>query len=294
MNWQRDLKDKVKSGEPLKDKTTFKIGGRAKFFCQPRSIADLKLLVMAAKKYRIPLFIIGAGSNILVNDKGVDGLVIGLNSAYFKRISFRDNFLNAGCGLSLRQLIQLAKERSLAGLEFLAGIPGTVGGALAMNAGAWGRSIGELVEKATVMDYNGDIEVLTKKQMKFSYRNSSLQKYIILNIYLKLKKKNKRIINEKITGYLAQRRNSQDNSLPNAGCIFKNPSERISAGRLIDLCGLKGRNIGDAFISLRHANFVLNKGNARARDVLKLMELAKREVRKKYRINLEPEIKIWR
>jgi UDP-N-acetylmuramate dehydrogenase len=182
----------------------------------------------------------------------------------------------------------------LAGLEFLAGIPGTVGGALAMNAGAWGRSIGELVEKATVMDYNGDIEVLTKKQMKFSYRNSSLQKYIILNIYLKLKKKNKRIINEKITGYLAQRRNSQDNSLPNAGCIFKNPSERISAGRLIDLCGLKGRNIGDAFISLRHANFVLNKGNARARDVLKLMELAKREVRKKYRINLEPEIKIWR
>ncbi len=293
MNWWRDLKGKVKLKEPLNSHTTFKIGGRAKFFIEPEDIADLELLIICAKKYKIPIFVIGRGSNILISDKGLNGIVVHLNSGFFKKISIKRNLLNAGGGLGLRQLIQVATKRGLAGLEFLAGIPGTVGGALAMNAGVRGQNFGDLVEDVSVMDHNGKIKTLSKKGIKFGYRKSSLAKYIILNASLKLAKKNKEEIKENIKKILQRRRNLQDISFPNAGCVFKNPPGEY-AGRLIDLCALKGKGIGGACISKRHANFILNKDNARSIDVLKLMELVKKKVKKKFNITLEPEIKIWR
>lgn len=292
MNWQKDLKKVIKLNEPLKNKTSFKIGGCAKFFYEPESLADLKLIISAAKKNRIKIFIIGAGSNILISDKGVNGLVLQLNSTFFKKITCDGNYLTVGSGIMLGGLLQVAQEKGLSGLEFLIGIPGTVGGALMMNAGAWNKSIGDLTEDVNVMDYRGKIELLRKKDIKFEYRSSGLEKYIILSVRLKLYKKNKEEIGRNLNKFLKARRTAQDIAFPNAGCVFKNPLGE-SAGKLMDLCGLKGRKIGGAFISAKHANFILNRNNAKAQDVLKLMKLAVRCVREKFKINLEPEIKIW-
>ena len=292
MNWWKGLKGKISSNEPLNKHTTLKIGGRAEFFIEPKDINDLKSLITLAKRYNMSILVIGSGSNILAGDKDIKAVIVRLNSSSFKKIIYRRNCLEAGSGLMLWQLVMVAKRHGLSGLEFLAGIPGTVGGALAMNAGAWGRNISDMVEDIKVMDYGGNIKTLTKKQIRFGYRRSGLAKYIILSVHLKLVKKNKKEINGSIKRYLEYRRNTQDTSLPNAGCIFKNPRLK-SAGRLIDLCGLKGKKIGGALVSRRHANFILNQGNAKAEDVLKLMDLIKKRVRSRFRVALQPEIKIW-
>ena len=293
MNWPKNLKSEIKLGVPLKNKTTFKVGGPAKFFYAPRNLEDLKLPIGAAKKNKIKIFVIGAGSNILVSDNGVDGLVLQLNAPYFKKISLRGNGLIVGAGLMLGRVVEAAKLNSLSGLEFLIGVPGTVGGALMMNAGAWGRSIGDLIENVAVIDFRGRIKLLKKRDIKFGYRRCSLGKYIILSARLRLNKKNKGKIEQNLHKYLQARASCQDTTFPNAGCVFKNPSGE-SAGKLIDLCGLKGKKIGGAFISRKHANFILNKENALAQDVLNLMKLMKAAVRDKFKVNLEPEIKIWR
>lgn len=292
MNWWRGLKVKVRIKEPLKDYTAFKIGGRAKYFAQPRDTGELKLLLGAAKIYAIPVFVLGKGSNLLIGDKGVSGLVLSFNAPFFKRVRVDKSFISASCGAALSGLIAEAGKNNLGGLEFLAGIPGAVGGALAMNAGAWGKNIGDLVENATVMDYNGNIKTLRKGGLKFGYRFSNLSKYIILEASFKLSRLDAPGAKGIIAGYLNRRRQAQDLSSPSAGCVFRNPAGR-SAGKLIDLCGLKGRSSGRASISNIHANFILNKGGASSRDVLKLMDLAKSEVKKKFKVDLKPEIKIW-
>lgn len=293
MNWWKDLRGKIRFNEPLKNKTTFRIGGSAKFFIEPKDIDDLKHLLSSVKRYKIPTFVIGAGSNVLVSDKGIQGIVFRLNAPYFKKILKYGSHIYAGSGSLLNQFILKAAEFGLSGVEFLAGIPGTVGGALCMNAGVGKKNIGDLVEKVTVMDYNGNIKVLGRDDIRFEYRKSSLGKFIILSADFKLAKKDKKEIKNNITNYLKYRRDTQDSSLSNAGCVFKNPPGN-SAGRLIDLCGLKGRGSGSAYVSLRHANFILNRKNALAGDVLRLMSLIKKRVKRKFKVNLEPEIKIWR
>lgn len=292
MNWWKRLKGKVRRAEPLRRHTTFKIGGPAEYLVEPYDISDLRLLLSCAKKYRFPFSIIGLGSNILVNDKGVEGAVLRLSSPFFRKISFRGNRVSAGAGTRLSRLLLAGQKQGLGGLEFLAGIPATLGGALAMNAGAAGKGIADLVEKATVMDYNGNIKILNKDNIGFDYRKSNLSRCIILNAQLRLKKDNSKKIKKTISECLDYRRESQDLSFPSAGCIFKNPKGR-PAGMLIDLCGLKRKRIGDACVSDRHANFILNRGHSSARDVLRLMDLIRKEIRKKFRITLEPEIKIW-
>jgi UDP-N-acetylmuramate dehydrogenase len=290
MSWPKNLK--VKRNQSLKDKTTFKIGGRAAFFAEPKDQAELNLILSGAKENNVPIFIIGAGSNLLVKDKGVKGIVIKLSSGYFKSVSFKGRCIESGSGVMLSKIIQFAKDKSLGGLEFLAGIPGTLGGALVMNAGCWGKSIGDLVKEVKVEDPSGKIKIIKGKGLKFGYRKSNLEGYIILAAVLRLKKSSKREIIDKIRGYISKRRNSQDLTFSNAGCIFKNPKS-LPAGRLIELCGLKGRSLGGAIISDKHANFILNKNNARAKDVLGLMRLARAKVKKKFNVNLNPEIKIW-
>ena len=290
MNWPRDFK--VRAKYPLKDKTTFRIGGRAQFFSEPGDLTELKSLLRVAKRNKVPVFILGAGSNLLISDKGVKGLVIKLGSAYFKRIALRADCIEAGSAALLSQLIKFTQSKSLQGLEFLVGIPGTLGGALAMNAGCWEAAIGDLVKEVSVMDYNGKIKILSNKDIKFTYRKSILGKYIILSARLKLKKGNRTQIQKNINKYLKFRRLAQDLGRPNAGCIFKNPPQ-CYAGKLIDLCGLKGKRIGDAFVSERHANFILNKGRASAKDVLALMRIINQKVEDKFKITLQPEIKIW-
>lgn len=294
MNWLRLLKAKVKFKEPLKKHTTFKVGGACDYFIEPRDVDDLKLLIKSLKRDKIPFRVLGLGSNTLVCDKGVKGAVIHLSSPYFKKISVKNNFVNAGAGSHLNKLISLAAKKGLAGLEFLSCIPGTVGGALIMNAGRAGEfsGFGGLVESVTIIDCRGNIRILKKEDLKFGYRRSNLSKYIILFVRIKLKKKNKTKIRENISGYIRYRKNSQDLSRPSAGCIFKNPPAD-SAGRLIDLCGLKEKRIGDAVVSGKHANFIVNDGNAKALDILNLMDLIRKEVKKNFNLNLKPEVEIW-
>lgn len=322
MNWLKSLnqdkifnsiRGKVRLLEPLKKHTTFKIGGPAKIFIEPEDLRDLKLSLNLVKRYKIPFFLLGRGSNILIDDHGLNAVVLRLNAPYFKRISLKNNRLKISSGVLLNKLVLFVRDHGLSGAEFLAGIPGTVGGALAMNAGitekvnpgqmlrlskqgkvepSETRSISDLVEDVTVMDYGGNIKTLNKKNITFNYRWSSLSKFIIISTSIKLIKGDKKQIRDKINTYLRYRRLAQDLSRPSAGCVFKNPLG-YSAGRLIDLCGLKGRRAGDACISQRHANFILNLGQANAKDVLKLMDLIKRRVKDKFLLRLEPEIKIW-
>ncbi|MFH1414287.1 MAG: UDP-N-acetylmuramate dehydrogenase [Candidatus Omnitrophota bacterium] len=288
------IKGRVRFKEPLKRHTTFKIGGAAKFFVQPKDIADLNQLLIAAKKHDIPVFIIGSGSNILVDDKGLDAIVLSLSAPYFKKISYNDQCLEAGSGLSLNRMIRETQKRGLSGLEFLIGIPGTLGGALAMNAGAWGKNIADIVENVTVLDYQGNIKKLDRKNLRFDYRRSSLQRYIILNARLRLRKKKKKEIQDITEEYLKVRKSRQGHLSLCAGSIFKNPLCGSPAGRLIEQCNLKGKRLGDAYISPKHANFILNKKNASSADVLKLISLIRRRVKHKFKIELDPEIKIWR
>lgn len=293
MNWHRGLKVKLRLNEPLKNRTTFKIGGKARYFSEPRNIKELSSLIARAKDHKIPICILGAGSNLLISDKGLNALVVMLNAPFFKKISFEDSRVQAGSSVMVGELLQKAAKRGLSGLEFLAGIPATVGGALAMNSGAWGRSIGKIVEEVQVMDYNGRVKGLKKRNIAFSYRKSSLAKYIILGASFRLEKKNKEVIGSVTKEYLRTRKEKQDYSYPNAGCVFRNPQGR-SAGALIDSCGLKGKRIGGACISEKHANFIVNKGSASAEDVLRLMNLVKERVRNKFGIDLKAEVKIWK
>lgn len=293
---------KIKFNESLAGHTTFRIGGPAEFWVEPGDLKELVSVIKAAKKKNIPLFIIGAGSNILGLDTGIKGIVVSLNRGYFKKIEAKKNKILCGAGARLASLVGKARSSNLGGLEFLSGIPGTVGGALAMNAGISERikgiglrvkGIGDLAEEVRVMDYNGDIFTLKKKNLKFDYRSSNLSKYIILNATLKLKKRKRAAIKKNIDEYLSRRMITQDTSYPSAGCVFKNPSLGESAGRLIDLCGLKGKSVGGASVSLKHANFIFNKGNAKSGDVMRLMSLIRRKVKDRFNVELEPEIKIW-
>ncbi|MFH1354758.1 MAG: UDP-N-acetylmuramate dehydrogenase [Candidatus Omnitrophota bacterium] len=294
MSWWRGLRGKIRFKEPLKRHTTFKIGGAAKFFVKPNDLSDLNLLLIAAKKHDIPIFIIGSGSNILIDDKGLNAIVLSLSAPYFKKASYNDQFLEAGSGISLNRMIRETQKRGLSGLEFLIGIPGTLGGALAMNAGAWGKNIADIVENVTVSDYQGKIKKLERKSLRFDYRKSCLQRYIILNARLRLRRKNKKEIQSTLEEYLQVRRSRQGNLSFSAGSIFKNPLCGSTAGRLIEQCNLKGISSGDAHISSEHANFILNKKNASSADVLRLISLIKKRVKDKFKIDLVPEIKIWR
>lgn len=307
MNWYRGLKGKIKINESLKKHTTFKLGGRADFFIIPEDVEDLKFILKQANIHNIKIRVIGAGSNILVSDDGLGEAVIALNSAYFKRVIIKGVRLEVGSGALLGRVVSSSQKKGLSGLEFLTGIPGSVGGALVMNAGIQNKNIGSLVESISVMGYDGKLKILKKKDLSFDYRGSNLGKYIILGAVLKLRKQNREKIRQMIKGCLKRRYTSQEWRLPSAGCVFKNPSTDSAgrpaclsgrrawpAGRLIDACGLKGRRFGGAQVSLKHANFIINTGNAKAEDVLCLMDLIKKQVKKKFNITLEPEIKIWK
>ncbi|MFC1675191.1 UDP-N-acetylmuramate dehydrogenase [Candidatus Omnitrophota bacterium] len=292
MSWNRDLKSKVKRGEPLAKHSAFKIGGRARFFSLPADLEELKRLLIHAGTKRAAVFVIGAGSNILISDKGVNGLVVRLSSPFFKRFHFKGNCLDSSSGVSLFRLLSAAEARGLSGLEFLAGIPGTLGGALAMNAGITGQTIADLVENVSVMYYNGTIKTLTKRKLRFGYRKSNLNKCVILGASLKLKRRSKGAIRRLAKEYLQRRWLTQDRTRPSLGCIFRNPAG-LAAGKLIDSCGLKGMRVGGAAVSRKHANFIVNRQRAKARDVKRLMQLIKNEVKKTHGLELEPEIKIW-
>lgn len=292
MNWLKRLDAKVQKKVRLSKYTTFKIGGRADYVVEPKDEDNLKALLISARKMKIPVLVMGAGSNILAGDGRIRGIILRLRSPYFCRISVRGGFLDAGAGCMVSRIVSTACRRGLAGTEFLAGIPATLGGAIAMNAGTKDASIGEIVEKISVMDYNGRKFVIGPKKFRFKYRDAGLGRYIVLGATLALRKSPRAKIRSRISGYTAARHSSIDWRHPSAGCVFKNP-EGHSAGRLIDMCGLKGEKIGGAQVSRKHANFIVNTGSATCADVLDLMRLVRNKVRSRFAVALKPEIKLW-
>lgn len=276
--------------EPLSGHTTFRIGGKARAWVRANTIKDLKDILKLIKKNNLKFIIIGYGSNLLFDDNGFDGVVISLGRD-FQDLKHNGRKIFSGAAVSLNKLISYACNFGLSGIDALAGIPGTVGGALAMNAGARESAIGDFAREVFVVDYNSNFFKISKEDIKFGYRNSNLSKYIILGAWFDLNKKPRQEIKKNINDILKLKRDSQDLWNFSAGCIFKNPKNNF-AGRLIERCGLKGRNIGRAFVSNKHANFIINKGGATSKDVLELISLIKREVKNKFNICLKPEIKI--
>ncbi len=291
MYWLKDLKARIRFKEPLNTHTTLHIGGPADIWIEPDDFAELKKIVYRCLKNRIPYFVIGRGSKILVSDRGFKGIVVCLNSCAFTKIEVKGNYVFCGAGLLLSKLISQTKRRGLGGLEFLAGIPASTGGMLVMNAGTPQKSISDLVKSVTVMDKQGRVHLLNRKQLKFGYRQSNLNRYIVLEAVLKLAKRSPQEIKKNIFVNLSQKRKTQDLTAKSAGCIFKNPSHRLTAGEMIEACGLKRMRKGGAEISAKHANYIVNRNSAKARDIVYLIELAQRQVKKKFGVQLEPEIK---
>jgi UDP-N-acetylmuramate dehydrogenase len=276
----------------LKNRTTFKIGGRARYFIETRNEKDLISAVSLAKRKNLPFLILAGGSNVLVSDKGFKGLVIKIGDA---GRNIKDAKITAGAGTNLGKLSGLAVKESLTGFEWTAGIPGTLGGAIRGNAGAFGKSMSQNVQSVRVFDArSGKIKILKNKDCRFSYRNSVFKKnknLVILSAILKLKKGNKKEIKNRIGKCLNYRKKSQPLNFSSAGSIFQNPEGRF-AGELIERCGLKGKRIGQARISKTHANFIVNLGRAKAKDVGRLIRLAKKRVKGKFGITLKEEIEI--
>ncbi|GAW92142.1 UDP-N-acetylmuramate dehydrogenase [Calderihabitans maritimus] len=289
---ERYLQGEVIANAPLKDHTTWRIGGPADLLVLPRSWEDIKTCFSWAGQYEIPVTVIGNGSNILVLDQGIRGLVI-KTSAHFNNIEVKEDALVVDAGAKLPLLARKAAEHSLSGLEFAIGIPGTVGGAILMNAGAEGDNIGELVEKVWFFKPPEQMRELEPERLEFGYRYSSLQKEngIVIRAVLRLKAGSRSQIEEKMRENLARRKRVQPVDQPSAGSVFKNPSQK-PAWYFIEKAGAKGLRRGDAKVSEKHANFIVNCGNARAEDVLNLVREVQLLVERRFGIWLEPEIKV--
>ncbi len=281
----------IKQNEPLKNHSTFRIGGPARYFAVAKSREEILEAMEFAKKKNLPYFVFGGGSNILFRDEGYNGVAI---KSQISNLKSQNLVITAGSGILLSQVINFAVENNLTGLEWGIGIPGTVGGCVAGNCGAYGYDISESIEKVITLD-----KEYSKEQCEFCYRGSRFKKLenkeIILEVELKLQKGAQERSREGIKNILNQRKNKIP-SYPSIGCIFKNLKNQnsnlksISAGSLIEQCGLKGKRIGDAQISEIHANFIINVEKATAKDVLKLIKLCKEKVKEKFNVGLEEEI----
>ncbi len=297
MSKLQKIKDLVKGralfGEPLSRHTSFRIGGPADYWVEPEDLEDLKKALKFASDNRLPWKMLGRGTNILVRDEGFPGIIISLRGGYFQKLEFQGEKVMAGAGALLSRLVSEVAQRDLRGLEFAVGIPGTVGGAVAMNAGAEGNSLAEVVGRIEVLNGQGKVLTLRKEEIGFRYRGSNLSPdRIILKAELELKKGDRREIENLMNKFRERRNITQPLSEPSAGSIFKNPPGGISAGELIEEAHLKGTRVGDAQISSRHANFIVNRGGARAKDVISLVKTIRKVVREGRGLELELEIEV--
>ncbi len=283
-------KDRILLNEPMSKHTSFKIGGPADIFININEPEELRNVLQIARKEKVTVTCIGNGTNLLVKDKGIRGITIKLN---FKDIKVEGENIEAGSGVAIPVLAKVAYENSLSGLEFASGIPGTVGGAIKMNAGAYGGEFGDLVRSTTYLDKDLNLKTISREKHNFSYRNSIFSESddIIISTRIKLQLGNKEQIQKIMEENMTKRKTKQPINIPNAGSIFKRKKGYIPA-EIIDKCDLKGYNIGDAYVSDLHAGFIVNKGNATAQDVLDLIQHIKNVVKEKYEIDLELEIKV--
>lgn len=287
-------KENLYYDEPMVKHTSFKIGGPADVFIKVDNIEELKETLDLSKQNQIPLTIIGNGSNLLVTDKGIRGITAKLN---LKDIEIKNEnnkqIIKVDAGVPVGLLAQKLLKEEIAGFEELSGIPGTIGGAVIMNAGAHGKELKDILKKVTAMDYNGNIHEFTNEECQFSYRNSRFQKekYIILQATLELEKGNSTEIKEKMDEYMQFRKEKQPIEYPNAGSTFKRGEDFVTA-KLIDEAGLKGYKVGGAQVSKKHAGFIVNVDNATAKDVIELTDYIKEKIEEKFgkKINLEIQI----
>lgn len=281
----------LRANEPLARRTTLRVGGPADVYIEPSSEADLAAVVRYCGARKVPFFVLGRGSNLLVKDAGFRGVVICLAQPCFSQIEVRGERLDCGAGAKLKAVAVEAKRRSLSGLEFLEGIPGSVGGALRMNAGAMGGAIFQVVRSVRLMGLDGEIRERAPADLEVKYRGcATLRHHIALGAELQGQAGKAEAIEQRMNEFSRKRWNSQP-AAPSAGCMFKNPAA-VPAGKLIDELGLKGTRVGGAMVSMEHGNFLVNDGTATARDVLDLIELVRQRAWTGRGIELETEVEI--
>lgn len=287
-------KQKILFNEPMKNHSTFKLGGPAECMIKIENLKDLKEILKFSNKNKIPLTILGNGSNILVSDKGIKGITLMMK---LKKVEIKEENekvkVTVAAGEKLGNLARIFLEKEITGFEELSGIPGTIGGAIKMNAGAHGKEVKDIVEYVKCIDYEGNEKTFQKEDMKFDYRTSLLkeQKYIVIEVEMLLSKGKKEQIKEKMNEYAKYRKEKQPLEFPNAGSTFKRGKDYITA-KLIDDAGLKGYSIGGAEVSIKHSGFIINKGNASAEDILKLVKYVQEEIYRKFNKKIELEIEV--
>jgi UDP-N-acetylmuramate dehydrogenase len=284
-----DLKGSVSFQAPLREYTSFKIGGPADAVVEPADIEDVCLVLQQARARRIPLFVLG-GTNLLIRDGGISGIVVSLvRLRAIKELP--GSILYAEGGVGMPTLIGYAIRHSLAGLEWAAGIPGTVAGCVVMNAGTKLGEMKNSVKAVRMVNMKGQIIDVEAAQVRFEYRRALLPRGIVVGVWIQLKQGVRSEIERVVKDYLHYRRDTQPLALPSAGCVFKNPPND-SAGRLIESAGLKGARVGDAEVSMKHANFMVNRGQASARDVIALIGKVRSAIRRRAGVRLDLELKI--
>jgi len=286
------IKGSVFYNEPMKNHTSYGIGGPAEALIHPSDYEDLLKIINYSKQNSIPTYFIGSGSNLLVSDKGIRGIVISPKKS-FKKLNFNENIIFAESGVMLGSLVRKSTKRNLTGLESLIGVPGTLGGALVMNAGAFGNEISNFLKSVSLITSDGKLISLNADQIVFEYRYSNFKKEeFILSATFELEVESPEVINQKKQIASKGRKSNQPLKYRSAGSIFKNPKSKFAAGYLIEKAGLKGHRIGNAQISDHHANFFVNHGNATSEDIIQLIQIAKEKVLNQFNINLELEIKL--
>ncbi len=284
-------KEQIFINEPMKKHTTFKIGGNADFLLLPNTVEEIKNIIKICQDNNINYYIVGNGSNLLVSDKGFRGAIIKLFKN-FNKIQIENNIIKAQSGATLSAIAKKAYDNSLQGLEFASGIPGTIGGGVCMNAGAYGGELKDVIKEVTILKDN-EIITLNNKDCEFEYRNSKIlkEKLLVLEVTIQLENGIKENILAKMKENNKSRNEKQPVEYPSAGSTFKRPPNNF-AGKLIMEAGLAGKTIGGACISKKHCGFIINNGNATCNDVLTLADFACKQVKEKFNINLEKEIRV--
>jgi UDP-N-acetylmuramate dehydrogenase len=292
MDFLSGLEHFVRRDEPLGRYTWLRIGGPAEYFAEPTSVDELAALLRRAAENDLPVRLLGGGSNLLVREQGVPGVVVLLAAATFGQIKVSGDTITAGGGAKLGHVVSTAVREGLAGLEPLVGIPGTVGGALHGNAGSHGDDIGQWTEKATVIGHSGEIAERSRSEMSFGYRESSLDELVILSATFRLGRDDPEQLTKRMQKQWIVKKANHPLGHQSTACLFKSPGG-MSAGMLIDQAGLKGTRVGGAEISDRHANFVVADADAKSRDILELMEQVSEKVLERTGIELVAAIEVW-
>jgi UDP-N-acetylmuramate dehydrogenase len=286
------LEEIVTEDAPLAPMTWYRIGGPAKWLIQPRSTEELAEATKRCTEAAIPIYVLGLGANLLVGDRGVDGAVFRLDQEHWRRVKIDGVMLEVGAGADMQKLLLRSVRAGLAGIECLAGIPGTIGGGVRMNAGGKFGDIGALVTSVQVMDIHGVTFERTKDDLVFDYRSTNISAKFILSATLELEEEDPERIMKRTKEIWMYKRNTQPLNTKNCGCIFKNP-RGLSAGALIDQAGLKGMKAGGAEVSEKHANFIIAHPGCKADDVMNLVKTIREKVWEKNQIHLESEVQIW-